>query len=81
MHNDKKAYQVDRTPTELLSDLLVQLKFLRQECLPLRCRRLVLRCADCDQAPGFCFTRQNILIPCWPKLQSVLHSAVRIFSV
>ena len=33
MHNDKKAYQVDRTPTELLSDLLVQLKFLRQECL------------------------------------------------
>ena len=33
MHDDKKAYQVDRTPTELLSDLLVQLKFLRQECL------------------------------------------------
>ena len=31
MRNDKKAYQVDRTPTELLSDLLVQLKFLRQD--------------------------------------------------
>lgn len=80
MHNDKKAYQVDRTPTELLSDLLVQLKFLRQECLHYDAGDWSYG-AQLRPSSGFCFTRQNILIPCWPKLQSVLHSAVRIFSV
>ena len=80
MHNDKKAYQVDRTPTELLSDLLVQLKFLRQET-SITMQETGLTVRRLRPSSGFCFTRQNILIPCWPKLQSVLHSAVRIFSV
>ena len=33
MHNDKKAYQVDITPTEFITYQIVQLKLLRQECL------------------------------------------------
>lgn len=80
MHNDKKAYQVDRTPTELLSDLLVQLKFLRQECLH-------YDAGDWSYGAQIA-TKLRLLLhqtkysdPCWPKLQSVLHSAVRIFSV
>ena len=49
MHNDKKAYQVDRTPTESLSDLLLSVKIFKAGMPPIRCRRLVLRCADCTK--------------------------------
>ena len=79
MHNDKKAYQVDRTPTELLSDLLVQLKFLRQECLH-------YDAGDWSYGAQIA-TKLRLLLhqtkysDSLPKLQSVLHSAVRIFSV